>query len=171
MKYLDYSTLLSGEPAYLALFSTLQFDPDFFERRLMKCATLKKARRIAVFMDAVQWHRLIQRDVRAKSMNRRYLVVPVQRSGGVFHAKLNLLLTENGGQVQCGSNNLTRSGCASNLELLNSLPFEFGEVEDSATANLAQQALRFFRKALLHTDEEIARIAQAWLHEAEKLYP
>ena len=54
MKYLDYSSLLSGEPAHLALFSTFQFDPDFFERRLLKCAALQKARRIAVFMDAVQ---------------------------------------------------------------------------------------------------------------------
>ena len=47
MKYLDYSSLLSGEPAYLALFSTFQFDPDFFERRLLKCGVLQKARRIA----------------------------------------------------------------------------------------------------------------------------
>jgi hypothetical protein len=171
MKYLDYSTLLSDEPAQLALFSTFQFDPDFFERRLLKCTALKKARRIAVFMDAVQWHRLIQRDVPARRINRRYLVVPVRRSKGVFHPKLNLLLTESGGQVQCGSNNLTRSGCASNLELLNSLPFEFGEEEDSAAAMLARQALGFFREALQYTDDEISRIAQGWLQEAEKVYP
>lgn len=171
MKYLDFSTLLSGEPANLALFSTFQFDPDFFERRLLKCAALKKARRIAVFMDAVQWYRLIQRDVPARRMNRRYLVVPVRRSEGVFHPKLNLLLTESGGQVQCGSNNLTRSGCASNLELLNSLPFEFGEENDSTTVILARQALGFFREASQHTDDEISRIAQEWVQEAEKAYP
>lgn len=171
MRYLDFSTLLSGDPAHLALFSTFQFDPDFFERRLLKCSALKKARRIAVFMDAVQWHRLIQRDVPARRMNRRYLVVPVRRTEGVFHPKLNLLLTETGGQVQCGSNNLTRSGCASNLELLNSLPFEFSDEEDSATALLARQALKFFRQASQHTDEEISRIAREWIQEAEKVYP
>lgn len=171
MKYLDYSSLLSGEPAHLALFSTFQFDPDFFERRLLKCAALQKARRIAVFMDAVQWHRLIQKDVPARRMNRRYLVVPVRRNEGVFHPKLNLLLTESGGQVQCGSNNLTRSGCASNLELLNSLPFEFGVEEDSATVGLARQVVAFFRQASQHTDEEVSRIAQEWIQEAEKVYP
>lgn len=171
MKYLDYTTLLSGDAAYLALFSTFQFDPDFFERRLLKCPALHKARRIAVFMDSVQWYRLIQRDVPARRMNRRYLVVPVRRAGGVFHPKLNLLLTESGGQVQCGSNNLTRSGCANNLELLNALPFEFGEEEDAATATLARQALEFFRQASQHTDEDVRRISEEWIGEAERVYP
>jgi len=82
-----------------------------------------------------------------------------------------LLLTESGGQVQCGSNNLTRSGCASNLELLNSIPFEFGDEDDTLGALLARQALEFFRLASEHTDEEISRIAQNWIQEAEKAYP
>jgi hypothetical protein len=171
MKYLDYSSLLSGEPAYLALFSTFQFDPNFFERRLLKCGVLQKARRIAIFMDAVQWHRMIQRDAPARRMNRRYLIVPVRRNEGVFHPKLNLLLTESGGQIQCGSNNLTRSGCASNLELLNSLPFEFEVEKDSARVGLAREVLTFFRQASQHTDEEVSRIAQEWIQEAEKVYP
>ena len=52
MKYLDFSSLFDGDQAYIALFSTFQFDPNFFEKRLLRCLTLKKARRIAVFMDA-----------------------------------------------------------------------------------------------------------------------
>src|SRR4051794_11864034 len=119
MTYLDFVSLLEGDPAHLALFSTFNFDPDFFERRLLRSPALKRARRIAVFMDAFQWQALIQADVLARSMNRRYLVVPVHRGRGVFHPKLSVLLAEAGGQLLCGSNNLTRSGCASNLELLN----------------------------------------------------
>ncbi len=171
MKYLDYTTTLGGEPANLAMFSTFQFDPNFFEQRLLRCTALKKARRIAVFMDASQWSRLMQHDAPARRINRRYLVVPVRQSQGVFHPKLNLLLTATGGQVQVGSNNLTRSGCASNLELLNSLPFEFGEAENATTVNLARDALRFFREAAKHTDPEVSRIANEWVSEAERMYP
>lgn len=170
MNYLDFSSLLDGEPALLALFSTFQFDPDFFERRLLKSETLRKARRIAVFMDARQWHLLIQRDVPSRWINRRYLVVPVHRSPGVFHPKLNLLLTETGGSVLCGSNNLTRSGCASNLELLNSLPFEF-DGDSVPQKQLARQTLSFFRRASEDTDEQVGRIARAWIDEVEKAFP
>lgn len=171
MKYLDYTSTLGGEAANIALFSTFQFDPNFFEQRLLRCTALKKARRIAVFMDASQWCRLMQHDVPARSINRRYLVVPVRKSQGVFHPKLNLLLTGTGGQVQVGSNNLTRSGCASNLELLNSLPFEFGEAEHAPTMSLARDALRFFREAAKNTDPGVSRIANEWLSEVEKIYP
>ena len=96
MKYLDFSSLLTGDPAYIAFLSTFQFDPDFFERRLLRCQALTKARRIVVFLDARQWFDLLRRDVISRWLNRRYLVVPVQHSPGVFHPKLNLLLTEFG---------------------------------------------------------------------------
>lgn len=129
MKFSDFSSLLDSEPANIALLSTFQFDPDYFERRLLRrCASLLKARRIVVFMDGSEWTTLIRQDVRARWLNQRYLVVPVQRSTGVFHPKLSLMLFDGGGCVLCGSNNLTRSGCSSNLELLNSLPFELTEV-------------------------------------------
>ena len=166
MKYLDCFSLFEGDPAYIALFSTFQFDPDFFERRLLRCETLKKARRIAIFMDALQWQDLLQKDVHARWLNRRYLVVPVHRSTGVFHPKLNLILTENGGQVQCGSNNLTRSGCSSNLELINSIPFDFND-DNSEGMQLAADALKFFQRAAQDTDAEVGRIVCGWLAETK----
>jgi len=169
MKYLDCFSLFEGDPAYIALFSTFQFDPDFFERRLLRCETLKKARRIAVFMDATQWQDLLKRDIHTRWLNRRYLVVPVHRSTGVFHPKLNLILTENGGQVQCGSNNLTRSGYSSNLELINSIPFDF-EHENGEAMQLASATLRFFQRAAQDTDAEVGRIAAGWFEETIKDY-
>ena len=124
MKFLDFTSLFDGEPADLAILSTFQLDADFFERRLLRCPALVKARRILVFMDAGQWFKLLRQDIPARLLNRRYLVVPVRRPHGVFHPKLNLLVTGHGGQVQCGSNNLTRSGCLSNLELLNAFTID-----------------------------------------------
>lgn len=170
MKYLDFSSLLDGDPAHIAFLSTFQFDPDYFERRLLRCPALTKARRIVVFLDARQWFELLRRDVPARWLNRRYLVVPVQRPQGAFHPKLSLLLTETGGRVLCGSNNLTRSGCSSNLELLNSLPFDFeGDFEEEM--DVAREAFAFFEQAAKHADEEIIRIAGEWIDETAKTFP
>jgi len=169
MKYLDFCSLLTGDPAHIAFLSTFQFDPDFFERRLLRCQTLTKARRIVVFLDARQWFGLLRRDVHARWLNRRYLVVPVQHSPGVFHPKLDLLLTASGGQVLCGSNNLTRSGCSSNLELLNVVPFCF-EGEYQEEMNIAKEAFAFFAQAARNADDEIARIAVEWIEEIAATY-
>jgi hypothetical protein len=170
MKYLDFSDLLNAEPANLALLSTYQFDPEFFERYLLRSSALAKARRIVLFMDARQWSSLLRDDAPARFLNNRYLVVPVFRRHGVFHPKLTLLVMEKGGQVLCGSNNLTRSGCSSNLELLNR--FTFGGDEDSQDAvPLAQEAFKFFRRACDDGEEEPATIGRAWIDEAAQSFP
>jgi hypothetical protein len=170
MKYFPFADLLDSEPANIAIFSTYQLDPDFFERQLLRCATLAKARRILVFLDASQWHNLLRQDTPSRSLNLRYLVVPVHRSQGVFHPKLNLLLYESGGQVQCGSNNLTRSGCSSNLELLNA--FNFGSEGDHEEAtSLAQEAFTFFKRVCDDAEEEPAKIARKWLEETAACFP
>ncbi|XZE45226.1 phospholipase D family protein [Pirellulaceae bacterium SH467] len=131
---------------------------------------MKKARRIAILMDSTQWQDLLSRDVRARWLNRRYLVVPIHRKTGVFHPKLNLVVTESGGLVQCGSNNLTRCGCSSNLELVNSIPFEFDD-NDSEEMQLASDTFRFFSRAIEDADDEVARIVSGWLADAKKDYP
>jgi hypothetical protein len=170
MKFLDFTSLLETEPANLAALSTFQFDPDFFERRLLRCPSLVKARRVLVFMDWSQWLKLLRQDVPARFLNRRYLVVPVRPPKGVFHPKLNLLIREDGGQLQCGSNNLTRSGCTSNLELLNSLTITLDQSGQEAV-RLAQEALAFFRRACEDADQETGRIARQWLEEAVRDVP
>jgi hypothetical protein len=170
MKFLDFTSLLDTEPASLAAMSTFQFDPDFFERRLLRCPALVKARRILVFMDSSQWLKLLRQDVSARFLNRRYLVVPVRPPRGVFHPKLNLLVREDGGLVQCSSNNLTRSGCTSNLELLNSLNVTLDQTGQEAM-RLAQEAYAFFRRACEDADQETRRIARQWLEEVGQDVP
>ncbi len=164
MKFLDFTTLFEGEPASLAILSTFQFDPDFFERRILRCPSLVKARRVLVFMDATQWFKLLSQDAPAKLLNRRYLVVPVRPPHGVFHPKLHLLITQQGGQVQCGSNNLTRSGCSSNLELLNAIHINLDDPDDEPVW-LAQEAFGFFKQTCDDAEEHAGRIAREWLEE------
>lgn len=170
MKFLDFTSLLDTEPANLAALSTFQFDADFFERRLLRCSALVKARRILVFMDEGQWYNLLRQDVPARFLNRRYLVVPVRPPKGVFHPKLNLLVREDGGQVHCGSNNLTRSGCASNLELLNSFSIT-ADKENEDSVRLGQEAYAFFKRACDDADQEAGRIARQWLDELPRDAP
>jgi hypothetical protein len=164
MEFLDFCQLLEAAPASFAAMSTFDFNPDFFEHRLLRATALAKARRIVVFMDAGQWAKLVRDEPSARLLNRRYLVVPVRPAKGVFHPKLHLLVREDGGQVLCGSNNLTRAGCTGNLELLNSFTIG-GEVEDPATVQLARDAFGFFRKACEAAGNEPARVARVWLDE------
>ena len=170
MKYVDVLSLFDGNPAHIAFLATYQFDPDFFERRLLRCSTLQKARRIVVFVDRSEWLALLRRDTPARYVNRRYLVVPVRRSTGHFHPKLVLQLSESGGRLLCGSNNLTRAGCSSNLELLNAVCFEFDGKHD-AEIDVAKEAFSFFEQAVRHTDGEIARIVNDWLQETVHAFP
>lgn len=170
MKYLDFSSLLEGEAAETAFFSTFQFDPDYFERRLLRCSALAKARRILVFLDSRQWLDLVRREVSARWLNRRYLVLPVHCSAGVFHPKLHLLLAGSRARVICGSSNLTRSGCSSNLELLNSISIE----EDGVSLErelIVREAFSFFKRAAERTDNELARIATEWIADAASSSP
>ena len=170
MKFLDFTSLLETEPAHLAALSTFQFDADFFERRLLRCPALVKARRILVFMDASQWFKFLRQDAPARFLNRRYLVVPVRPPNGVFHPKLNLLVRNDGGNIHSGSNNLTRSGCSSNLELLNSFSITL-EKDNEDSLRLAQQAFTFFKRACDDAEKETGRIARQWLNELERDVP
>jgi hypothetical protein len=170
MKFLDILSLFDGEPASLAVLSTFDVNADFFERRLLRCPALSKARRILVFMDAGQWFNLIRQDVPARFLNRRYLVVPVRPSQGVFHPKLNLLVTEHGAQVQCGSNNLTRAGCSSNLELVNALQVD-PDLASEEGIRLAQESLAFFKRVCDDGEEQTGRIAREWLEELTEAAP
>ena len=164
MEFLDFCQLLEAAPASFAAMSTFDFHPDFFEHRLLRTTALAKARRIVVFMDAGQWAKLVRDEPPARLLNRRYLVVPVRPPKGVFHPKLHLLVRDDGGQVLCGSNNLTHPGCTGNLELLNSFTIG-GEVDDPAALRLARDAFGFFRKACEAAGNEPARVARAWLDE------
>jgi len=170
MKFLDFMELLKSEPVSFAALSTFTFDVDYFERRVLRAKALAKARQIVVFMDAGQWRRLSQRNPAARLLNRRYLVVPVRRSKGVFHPKLHLLLRDKDGQVICGSNNLTRRGCSNNLELLNSIPVDFEAGPESDLA-LVQEAYRFFHRACDDGTSGAASIARQWLADLTHTLP
>jgi hypothetical protein len=165
VQFLDYTDVLSGEPASFAVLATYQFDPDYFERRVLTTPALSGARRVLVFMDGSEWTKLLGQDFPARYINRRYLVVPVSRRGGVFHPKLTFLLRDDGATICCGSNNLTRSGCSRNLELLNCIRIDLDSIDQNYLA-LARDVVSFFKHACDGTEGPIGRLARKWIDEA-----
>ena len=123
MKMVDFSSWFDTDEARLAIFSSFEFEPMHFESRLMRSKALSGARRNHRFRGRGPVSKAANRSEQpARWINQRYLVVPVKRkSGGVFHSKLGLLLGDDHARLFCGSNNLTQSGSAHNLELLNSV--------------------------------------------------
>lgn len=170
MKYREFSDFLDGDTARIVFLSTYQFDPEFFEARLLCCPSLARARRIVVFVDAAEWYKDMHTGASGRLINRRYLVVPVLWKPGVFHPKLSLLLTEASGSVLCGSNNLTRAGCTSNLEVLNVVPFSYEAVDEQALS-VARQAYAFFKEIFRYTDSAVRSIVEQWVTETGNEFP
>jgi hypothetical protein len=167
MEFLDYCTWFDARPAEVAVLSTFNFDPAFFEYRLLqRSKSLASARRVLVLMDAGQFRLLLSEGRPARWLNRRYLIVPIEKPAGVFHPKLHLLVGPTGADVICGSNNLTASGCTGNLELANRIPVP---VEDGrpalATAHVARKAYHFFVRCLAYAVSDARKLAAKWLDE------
>lgn len=146
MKYVDFASWFDTAPADVVLLSTFTFDPIFFEKHLLRCSTLAEARRIMILMDAGEWRSLCKQAQHARWLNSRYLVVPIARPHGVFHPKLHVFLLPERVSVLCGSGNLTRPGCMTNLEIVNCIPYEPSpdvpeDVESLAIVFLRDQVL------------------------------
>lgn len=172
MEYIDYCAWFDARPAEVAILSTFNFDPAFFESRLLqRSKALRNARRVLVLMDANQYRLLLEDDRPARWLNRRYLVVPIQKPSGVFHPKLHLLVGPAGADVICGSNNLTAPGCTSNLELAHRVPVP---VEDGrpapAMAHIARKAYRFLERCLDYGMSDARALSTQWLDELKKEY-
>ena len=164
MKSQSFIELLKGERAELALLTTYNFEPEFFESCILRTPALADARRIVVFVDARE---LGNADTtRVRGINSRYLVVPMRRKRGVFHPKLTLLLGATSAQIICGSANLSRAGCTHNLELLNAIPFSFVEPERIPVhVHLIVDALAFFRACVESVPEGFRYILDKWFED------
>jgi hypothetical protein len=166
MSSLDLMQWLDQDEAELVLLTTFGFDPVFFERRVLRSKAISRARRILVLMDANEWGKVVRSQEPIRSLNQRYLVVPVARGSGVFHPKVGLLLSDKQSRVYCGSTNLTRAGFTLNIELVNSLSATVNESSPPAAQPLILQAFQFFERVVKDADGNGSDLARHWLHEA-----
>ena len=159
----DFAKTFEGPKAEVAILSTYDFDPLYFENRLLRKNTLHDARRILVFMDHHCYQQLGQGEFVPRYLNQRYLLVPVRIKSGVFHPKLHLFVSRSDARVVCGSNNLTQAGSIHNLELFSLLHVD---VEDGIPSSaLAREALGFFSECLPHCEGTAGSIAKLWLND------
>ena len=117
MKPLDLLDQLDKGAGTFGFIATYEFDPQFFERRILAKRTFGHADRIAVFMDRGRYQELINGGLAVSGFNRRYLVVPISRAPEAFHPKLYLALGEKRADGRVGSSNCTNAGIAYNMEL------------------------------------------------------
>ncbi len=164
MSSTDFSKALGGTRADMAVFSTFDFDPLYFENRPLRSTALEKARRILVFMDGSRYDQLASQDVHARYVNERYLLVPVRPGTGAFHPKLHLLLNKQQTTIFCGSNNMTQAGCTTNLELTNIVTVA-KELEDERSRGLLSDVMEFYLRCCDMADPLLAETARKWLNE------
>ncbi|MGY2909201.1 hypothetical protein [Bradyrhizobium sp. URHC0002] len=117
MKPLDLLEFFDKGASAFAFIATYEFDPQFFERRVLGKKSFAAADRLVIFMDRGRYQELLQGGLLVAGFNRRYLVIPVDRKAGVFHPKLYLAIGEKRADGIVGSNNCTTGGIAYNVEL------------------------------------------------------
>lgn len=104
-------------PYEAAVLCSFGFDLEFFEKYLLQLNALNSCSAISVIVDRANYDQLLNSDSTPGRLNRNYLLTSLKTSG-VFHTKLYLLASPKQARLAIGSVNLTRSGVASNREML-----------------------------------------------------
>ncbi len=159
-----------GEFAFV---STYDFDPKFFESRVLGTKGFGSATSIVVLMDSRRYADLLNRGIDGDLFNRRYLVVPVRHAAGVFHPKLYLVVGKSSAVGLVGSSNCTSAGIAYNLELASifSTRVDNNGVPPSSSATLVKKVYEAFRK---FSEQNVAVggfVEQRVFEKAEQEYP
>ena len=140
MRPLNLLKVFDRRPADHALVATFDFDPVFFERRLLRTKSFGGARRILVLTGAGRYGALLKKGLTAAEFGRRYLVVPVSRREGVVHSKVYLMLGRRTLSGVVGSSNCMQPGIAYNMELGSA--FEADPDRDGADRASARHPVR-----------------------------
>lgn len=171
MKPIELLEQLSAGRGRIAFIATYEFDPAFFEMRLLRNTMLETAQRIVVFMDHSRYQELVRSGFNGKSFNREYLVLPVRRAAGAFHPKLYLIVGDRTVEGVVGSNNCTGAGFAYNLELCSifSTPVANEEVPDRSASRILTQIYQVFRRILPKTDPFYSVLEEHFFRPTEAL--
>lgn len=122
-----------------AVICTYNLSLHFLEEYLMKLDALSNCEDICIFTDSSTYDGFLSAVYRPRWLNKKYLVNRIETKG-VFHSKLYMLVSDKKAVIGIGSNNLTREGMASNLELLSY--FEVTE-KDQRYASLIYECIEY----------------------------
>lgn len=106
------------EPGYpIAIFLTYSFDPLFFERVPLDDLSVGGTRRILILADASEIMEAMKRCIgQVFHLGRKYTLAEAKASN-LFHPKMIIRLSPEGGRLWMGSGNLTYTGWGGNHEL------------------------------------------------------
>lgn len=141
LDFLDFLKKAKGRFAFVA---TYEFDPLFFERRIL-CTPAFDGGSVVVFVDRDRYSEILASGRQGQGFDRNYFVVPIGRSSGVFHPKLYLALGDKKAIASVGSNNCTSAGTGHNFELISTVEMTVGEELD-ANARLITSIYRQFER-------------------------
>ena len=123
----------------MALFSTFNFEIEFFERAILSRLIKNNIRQISVFVDAKELAKALSA-VESCTLGQHYAVNPVIMHGS-YHPKVILLLGDRKARLFVSSANLKTSGYLINNEIFNYIDYdpEHPEYRDVIVA-----AIQFF---------------------------
>lgn len=152
--FLDFLKKSRGKFAFVA---TYEFDPLFFERRILSTPAFDGAL-VVVFVDNGRYQEILATGRQGQRFDRDYFVIPMGRTDGVFHPKLYLAIGDKQVIASVGSNNCTSAGTGHNFELISTLE---AANSDPRTANM-QLIASIFRQFRRYAQE--AGAVSKWLH-------
>ena len=158
MTPLDILDVFDASAGKFAFIATYEFDPVFFERRILHRKAFGGAERILVLMDQGRYQDLIDQGLSVSGFNRRYLVAPINRCPQVFHPKLYLILGDQYISGIVGSNNCTSAGIAYNMELCST--FMVRDDPSSTKNSLAVAVLRQIYRAIQAFTSDAASLVE-----------
>jgi hypothetical protein len=171
MTPLDLLDTFEGTPAKIALVATYEFDPLFFERRVLRKRGFSGAERILVLMDAGRYQELLKEGLPVSGFNRRYLVAPIDRHPYVFHPKLYLLIGERRVSGIVGSNNCTNAGIAFNVELCSTFSVELSDKADNPALLMLRQIFQAIRSFAADAPDFTVTLQKEFFARAEEQNP
>jgi hypothetical protein len=139
--FLDFLKKTRGKYAFVA---TYEFDPLFFERRILPTPAFEGAT-VVVFVDSGRYRDILATGRQGQSFDRNYFVIPMDGAGGVFHPKLYLALGDKTAIASVGSNNCTSAGTGHNFELISTVETSSSD-DGSANGRLITAIFNQFRR-------------------------
>lgn len=139
--FLEFLKRVKGKFAFVA---TYEFDPHFFERRILPTPAFDGAS-VLIFVDNDRYRDILENDRQGQGFDRNYFVIPISRANGVFHPKLYLSIGDKKAIAAVGSNNCTSAGTGHNFELISTLESSSGDARND-NAPLITSIFRQFKR-------------------------
>ena len=139
--------LASSKGYDVALFTTYNFEVNFFEQQVLALLAANGTKIVNLFVDSKELNKAIS-NAYSRALGREYFVTPVLMNGA-FHQKVILLLGDKKAKLIVSSANIKTSGYIFNNEVYNT--FEYNEKKQDY-AEVVASVVEFFKQLCLESN-------------------